>query len=351
MTDEREPPSSERFSEPPPSTEERDAAFARLLKEVARTPHYEPVQEGVLVGEYRVVRPLGRGSFGTVYEAVHTIIDKQAALKVLNPEVSRDPQVVQRFIDEARAVNRIAHPNIVDIFGFGALPDGRKYCVMALLQGATLAALVKQRGRLPAAEALPILAEVANALDAAHAAGVVHRDLKPENVFLSQASGGARKVTLLDFGIARMAGDERRVRTGTGVVLGTPAYMSPEQCAGSSVDHRTDLYAFGVVAFEVLTGRTPFVGEKRGHLFTQHLTSPPPRASDLAPDLAPELDAVFGRLLAKRPEERPGSAAEALQLLTAGLGAAAPARRAKTPGVWLVLVLLMLVLVAAWFAR
>lgn len=305
----------------PPSAPERDARFVSLLRELSRTPRYAPIVEGSLVGEYRVVRQIGRGSHGTVYEAVHAIIEKTAALKVLNPEFSGDRLSVQRFVDEARAVNRIKHPNIVDIFGFGELADGRKYCVMDLLRGHTLAAHVKSFGRLATPEALAVLREVAQALDAAHRAGVVHRDLKPQNVFLSGSEGKFERVTLLDFGLARMPGDELRLRTGSGVVIGTPAYMSPEQCSGVGVTPSTDVYALGVVAFELLTGRTPFVGPGAGQLIAQHLSAEPPAPRSIAPELPAACDEAFANWLAKAPEHRPASASVAVAELAAALAA------------------------------
>lgn len=306
--------------EPTPGDSERDARFVGLLRELARTPRYAPIVEGSLVGEYRVIQQIGRGSHGTVYRAVHTIIEKTAALKVLNPEFSGDPLSVQRFVDEARAVNRIKHPNIVDIFGLGELADGRKYCVMDLLEGRTLAAHLKTAQRLSAGELLHVLGEVAKALDAAHAAGVVHRDLKPQNVFLSGSASTFERVTLLDFGLARMPGDELRLRTGSGVVIGTPAYMSPEQCSGVAVTPGTDVYALGVVAFELLTGRTPFLGSSSA-LIAQHLTATAPAPSSLRLDLPVACDSLFARWLSKAPELRPPSASVAVSELAAALAA------------------------------
>ena len=337
--------------EEPPSAPEKDVRFLELLQEVARAPHYAPVVSGSIVGEYRVVGQLGRGSHGTVYEAVHVIIEKRAALKVLNPEFSGDPLIVQRFVDEARAVNRIKHPNIVDIFGFGELADGRNYCVMDLLRGATLAQRLKRSGRLQPDEALHVLSEVASALDAAHGAGVVHRDLKPQNIFLSGEE--PQRVTLLDFGLARMAGDDRRLRTGSGVLVGTPAYMSPEQCAGVEVDRRTDIYTLGVVAFELLTGRTPFLGSGAGPLVAQHLTATPPRPTELAPDLPAAVDGVFARWLDKEPDARPGTASAAIGALAAALEPASTTTQPRDRRAWgAVLVLLALsVILALWLSN
>lgn len=305
--------------EPASSEGERDARFAGLLRELARTPRYVPLVEGTLVGEYRVVRRLGRGSHGTVYEAVHTIIEKTAALKVLNPECSGDPLTAQRFVDEARAVNRIKHPNIVGIFGFGELGDGRKYCVMDLLEGRTLAAHLKVAQRFSAREAIHVLREIAQALDAAHAAGVIHRDLKPPNVFLSGADVESARVTLLDFGLARLTGDELRLRTGRGVVVGTPAYMAPEQCSGAALTPSTDIYALGNVAFELLTGRTPFVGSSSA-MIAQHLSATPPAPSAVLAELPAACDVVFSRWLSKAPDLRPASASSAIRELAAALG-------------------------------
>ena len=216
------------------------------------------VEIGMDVGGYVIDGELGRGGMGVVYAATHPIIGKRAAIKVLKPSLSKNPATVERFLQEARSVNQIGHPNIVDIFAFGSLPDGRRYLVMDLLQGESLRARVK-RGPLHVREAASVLDEIASALIAAHDKGFVHRDLKPDNVFLV-ANPGRIDVRLLDFGLAKLlptAVNLRAFRTATGAQLGTPDYMSPEQLRGSNVDARTDVYALGVVAFEILTGKRP----------------------------------------------------------------------------------------------
>jgi serine/threonine-protein kinase len=210
------------------------------------------------VGGYVIDGELGRGGMGVVFSATHPMIGKRAAIKVLKPTLSNNPATVERFIQEARAVNQIGHPNIVDIFAFGTLPDGRSYLVMDLLEGESLRKRVK-RGPLTIAEATHVIDEVAAALAAAHDKGFIHRDLKPDNVFLVQHPSRT-ECKLLDFGLAKLlpnATTARAYRTATGAQLGTPDYMSPEQLQGVGVDARTDIFALGVLAFEILVGDRP----------------------------------------------------------------------------------------------
>lgn len=289
---------------------------AQLLPDSAVAGLDSDLKEGFSVGEYRIESKLGEGGFGSVYRAVHPVIGKEAAIKVLNHRFSADPQMVARFISEARAVNQIRHRGIIDIFSFGKLDDGRQYYVMELLEGQPFNHYLEKRGRLPVEEALPILRGISRALDAAHAAGIAHRDLKPENVFLAFDEDGTVYPKLLDFGIAKLLGDSAQShKTRTGVPIGTPLYMSPEQCRGRNIDHRTDIYAFGVMCFEVLTGTYPFNAEEVMDIMIKHVSEPPPRMSTVCSDLKAELDAPVLSMLEKDPAKRPGTMAAAMEAL------------------------------------
>lgn len=271
---------------------------------------------GTKVGEYVIERMLGSGTFGAVYGAIQPLIGKQVAVKVLSRKYSADPSVVSRFIAEARAVNQIRHHNIIDIFSFGQLADGRHYHVMELLDGETLDGYVRRRGgRIPIPELIAIMRGLARALDAAHHSGIAHRDLKPANVFLGHDEEGRPFPKLLDFGIAKLLTDDlpKQHSTATGAAVGTPDYMSPEQCQGPNVDHRTDVYSFGVMIFQLMTGHLPFAGKSVVELLMKHMTAPPPAPSSVAPDLDAALDAPVLAMLAKLPDDRPPSLAEAMR--------------------------------------
>ncbi|MEQ9321767.1 MAG: serine/threonine-protein kinase, partial [Polyangiaceae bacterium] len=252
----------------------------RLLPDEACKGFDEDLAPGTVVGEYRIEEKIGEGGFGRVFRATHPVIGKQAAIKVLNREYSSNPNVVSRFVSEARAVNQIRHRNIIDIFSFGALDDGRQYLVMEFLDGMTFDAYLREHGRIRAEEAVPLFRALAKALDAAHAGGIAHRDLKPENIFLVVDDEGGVFPKLLDFGIAKLMGDDSvSHKTRTGAAMGTPLYMSPEQCRGKGVDHRTDIYSFGIMIHEALTGRLPFDGESMMDLMFKHAKEPPPPMS------------------------------------------------------------------------
>jgi eukaryotic-like serine/threonine-protein kinase len=273
-----------------------------------------PLQPGTMVGEYRVDHKLGSGTFGDVYAGEQPLIGKKIAVKVLRQRFSADPQVVSRFISEARAVNRIRHRNIIDIFSFGRLPDRRNYFVMELLEGLTLGDLLRRERRLAVPDALAILRSIADALDAAHEAGVTHRDLKPDNIFLAVEKDHYFP-KLLDFGVAKLVADDMAHKTATGVAIGTPRYMSPEQARGKPVDHRADIYALGVVVHEMLTGQPPFEADTAMDVLLKHMVDPPPKLSDVCSDLPAALDAPVLAMLAKRREERPLSAGAAVAAL------------------------------------
>ena len=281
---------------------------------------------GTKVGEYEVEGKLGEGGFGAVYRATHPIIGKTAAIKVLNRQFSATPEMVSRFVAEARAVNQIRHRNIIDIFSFGQLADGRHYYVMELLEGTTLDKLLVARGRIGLEEALPIVRGIARALGAAHAAGIAHRDLKPENVFVAETDDGAH-AKLIDFGIAKLLGDSTPAghKTRTGAPIGTPFYMSPEQCRGKNVDHRTDIYALGVLIHTVLTGQLLFNGEDVMEVLIKQISIAPPRMSEVCPDLSPALDEPVLAMLEKDPDKRPSSVLEAFSALESAIRGSVPA--------------------------
>ncbi|MBL9016162.1 MAG: protein kinase [Myxococcales bacterium] len=278
------------------------------------------LEAGTAVGEYEIQAKLGAGGFGTVYRAAHPVIGKQVAIKVLARKYSADEDMVSRFIAEARAVNQIRHRNIIDIFSFGTLDDGRAYYMMELLEGEPLDQVLDARGRIPLDEAVPILKAIAKALDAAHAKSIAHRDLKPENIFLAQDSEGERYPKLLDFGIAKLMGPENTTKhkTATGAPIGTPYYMSPEQCRGKDVDHRTDIYSLGVVAYRLLTGAYPFDADGYLEIMMKQIGEEPVPPSSIAPELPPSVDAAIARMMRKDPAQRPASCAAGIAALVAG---------------------------------
>jgi serine/threonine protein kinase len=285
------------------------------------------------IGKYELRERLGRGAFGVVYTARDPSLDRDVAIKVLRPNHLRNPTIVQRFLQEARATARIAHPGIVTIHDCGQVETKAgptAFIAMELLFGESLTARLARAGRLPADAASEIIRQVASALDAAHRADVLHRDLKPDNIYLvpDPAIPSGERVKVLDFGLAKLGHDgETNVET----VFGTPHYMSPEQCrSATQVDHRSDIYSLGCILYELVTGRVPFEGEVR-ELIEFHQFAAPPRASSEVPDLPPDLDALIADMLAKDPMHRPqtmGAVRRALQR-----GDSGPQRAPSAPAI------------------
>ena len=267
---------------------------------------------GQRLGEYEVIEAVGEGGMGVVYRGVQPIIKKRVAIKVLKPNMAGDATQVRRLADEAVAVNSIRHRSIIDIFSFGQLPDGRPYIVMEFLEGQPLDAYLHASGRISLGEAISLLIAMCAPLGAAHRAGVVHRALKPSNIFLCLSADSERYLKLLDFGLAKkgLKLDGSMEQTSRVQVTGTPNYMAPEQARGDAVSARTDLYALGVIAYELVTGELPYSAPAPMEVLMLHVSADIPSARALVPQCPPELDALITRMLNKAPEDRPQSAEE-----------------------------------------
>ena len=261
--------------------------------------------EGQVVGSYRITRKLGEGGMGAVFQAVNQEIGRTAAIKVLHAQFAQNPQFATRFLNEAKAANAIDHPGVVEIYEFNRLPDGTTFIVMEFLAGESLAKRL-QNGPL-GLDTLRIARQIASVLAAAHDKNIVHRDLKPDNVIMvkdPEAPGGER-AKVLDFGIAKLA-EEQNLRTQANSVLGTPAYMAPEQCRGASgVTAKSDVYALGVLMYEMLAGQLPFQGEGLGDIMMKHLTEEPPLLRQRQPSVSEPIAALVHRMLSKKPDDRP----------------------------------------------
>ena len=259
---------------------------------------------GANVGSFRIVRPLGTGGMGSVYLAEHPVIGNKVAIKFLHESLAQDPDTVWRFYQEARAAHVVGHENIVSVYDLNLLPPKRYYIVMEYLDGETLAQRLR-RGPMPMDASLHVLLQLCDALQCAHEAGVIHRDLKPENIFLVHRRGQKDFVKLVDFGIAKLrdSGKSSSV-TRAGMVIGTPDYMSPEQCEGKPVDARSDLYALGVIAYRLATGRLPYEGLSVPQTLLAQLQEPAPRPRRFNADLDPRWEQAILRALSKSPEDR-----------------------------------------------
>ena len=265
-----------------------------------------------LDGRYHIERLLGKGGMGLVYEAKHVVLQKRLAVKVLKEEVSRDEKVMARFRREAQAAGSIGSPHICDVSDFGTMPDGSTYFVMEFLDGPSLSGALLQENPMQTARVLDVAIQLCEALGAAHERGIVHRDLKPDNVHLVDQGGRKDFVKVLDFGIAKVAGAADKKLTQAGQVFGTPHYMSPEQCAGREVDLRTDIYALGVMIYEMACGVVPFDADNLMGVLTKHVYENPIPPRQLPPPVAvpPGLEAIILKSLAKQPEHRYQTMAE-----------------------------------------
>ncbi|MBP9204809.1 MAG: serine/threonine protein kinase [Kofleriaceae bacterium] len=283
------------------------------------------------VGSYEVGPPLGQGGMATVRRGRHVLLDRPVAIKFLRDHVASDPTGRSRFLREAQLLARVAHPNIVTVYDFGQLDDGTFYQASELVEGSTLSEHARAHG-LPLATALVFARQIATGLAHAHQLGIVHRDLKPNNVMVvasaDEASGW--RIKLLDFGLAKQVDSPDDDLTKRGTVLGTPSYMSPEQCLGSrQIDARSDLYSFGVLLFWMMTGQVPFTGRSAGEVIRQHLRAPPPTLSD-RPAVPPEVADLVARCLAKAPSARPQTADELASTLATLTDEPAPRRSRPT---------------------
>ena len=264
----------------------------------------DPLIGQVLDGRYRIESVLGEGGMGIVYKAVHTTLRKPLAIKVLRPEVSKNEQIVMRFKQEAQSASQIGNQHIIDISDFGELADGSTYFVMEFLGGKSLTQAL-EAGKFNTDRTIYVAKQLCRALGAAHEIGIVHRDMKPDNVQLVPRGDDRDFVKVLDFGIAKVGGSTSKL-TQAGQVFGTPHYMSPEQCAGTNVDQRTDIYAVGVMLYEMATGKVPFDADNLMGILTKHLYENPIPPHELPPpvDVPPALEAVILKCLAKKPELR-----------------------------------------------
>ena len=289
----------------------------------------------VVAERYHVVKKLGEGGMGQVYLAEHVKMGRRSAIKVMNPSMTHDPDAVARFNREAANASRITHPNVCAVYDFGETPDGLIYLAMEFIEGEPLTDLIEREGALKVPRAVKIFQQTADALQAAHDLGIVHRDLKPDNIMLARGRDGGDIVKVVDFGIAKaVGGDEAGQKvTKTGLVVGTPEFMSPEQLSGDKLDGRSDLYSLALVLYRMLTGRLPFEASTVQETMIKRLTDEPTKLAAARPDLAfpPGLQKVMDRALARTPGERYQSVSEFAADVGRAVGtlAAAPAADAE----------------------
>ena len=268
----------------------------------------------VVADRYHIIKKLGEGGMGAVYLGEHVKMGRKSAIKVMAASMSQDPDAISRFNREASNASRISHPNVCQIYDFGETPDGTIYLAMEFIEGQSLKDLVEKEGALPAARAAHIIRQAADALQAAHDLGIVHRDIKPDNIMIVRGKGGDDVVKVVDFGIARaVGGDEPGQKvTKTGLVVGTPEYMSPEQLSGDKLDGRSDIYSLALVLYRMVTGVLPFQADSAQETMIKRLTDDPAPLTDSRPDIEfpPKLQLVMNTALARRAEERYQTASE-----------------------------------------
>jgi len=283
----------------------------------------------LIAGRFRIERKIGTGGMGAVYLATHLDLERPVAVKIIRPEFASDADVSDRFLREARTMAKLRHPNAAMIFDAGNLPDGRHYIVMEFVEGETLSQALAREGRFSFTQAIDIATQICDVLEEAHRLGIIHRDLKPSNILL-----GKRGVCVLDFGVAKVLASSAEstathASTGSGQLIGTPRYMSPEQCLGQRVGARSDLYSLGVLLYEMIAGRPPFIDPLQSALLVKQATAAAPPLPRLRQDIPRSLALAVHSLLAKRPEDRPRTAATAKMLLERSLlrpeGPVAPA--------------------------
>ncbi len=308
-----------------------DAVFC-FLDGATLTSIQDPLIGTTIAGRYVIERVIGEGGMATVYGATHKLFDRPCAVKVMNAQMATDTTVRERFRREAKSAQSIAHPNVIEIFDQGETADGTPYIVMELLTGKMLAEIIEKSGRLAMQRAIPVMIQISRGIARAHDLGVVHRDLKPENIFVSARPDGSDLVKLLDFGIARSRGDSRL--TNAGELFGTPQYLAPERIVGGETGPSVDLYALGVIFFEMTTGKLPFEASDPTTFLIKHMKEPPPKPRSLEPRIPEKLEALIMSLLEKDPKARPVDAhriEQDLVVLAQSLGIAVPREPEEDP--------------------